>query len=200
MTYEVQQNRWDQLIRRASGSIGPGSRVSETLSELFPVLDVENTPGELLFLSGWRLGLASHVRAAAAGNNALMQIFNPVASGKLAVVTQVLISSDVAQIIEFDVTVTAIAATGNDRERDTRIGITELPSLQMQSINQPGSIAPVGQIFVEADVTFPLKDDNGLAVLAPGSGMVFSTTTQNSAMRTCFFWRERVAQDSELSF
>ena len=57
--FEVQQNRWDQLIRRVSGSIGPGSRVSETLSELLPVMDVERVPGELLRLMGTDVAMAS---------------------------------------------------------------------------------------------------------------------------------------------
>ncbi len=48
MGQELQQNRYDQLIRRVGGIIGPGSKVVEALGELFPVIDVENVPGELL--------------------------------------------------------------------------------------------------------------------------------------------------------
>jgi len=54
---ELQQNRYDQLLRRVGDLKGPGSKVNDVLQELFPTIDVENVPGELLFLMGTHIGL-----------------------------------------------------------------------------------------------------------------------------------------------
>jgi len=97
MTFEVQQTRWDRIIRRVSGSIGPGSRVSETLSELFPVLDVERVPGELLLLGGTAICVGANDNSGAAGQVARHQIFNPVGSGVIATVSKLIVASTVTQ-------------------------------------------------------------------------------------------------------
>lgn len=200
MTFEVQQNRWDQTIRRASGSIGPGSRVSETLGELFPVFDVENLPLELMLLSGWTLGQGVGDKIAVAARFSKVQLFNPATSGKLIVLTRVDLTTSAAQLLRYSLAETALALdTGNVVARDTREGITGAGVGQMRTEDTPGGVAAFGQFFLTTNVSFPFTEPHGLFVLAPGTGITFSCTTANTTLRGNFLWRERVALESELN-
>lgn len=203
MTYEVQQNRWDQTIRRASGSIGPGSRVAETIAELFPMFDVENLPAELLFLSGWILGQGAEQRTAVVAERSLIQIFNPVDSGKLTVLTRVDLTTSnvIGQQVRFGTTTTALALdVGNVIPRDTRAGIIAPLVTQVRSQTQPGNFGRFGLIHIVTGQNQTLEDQNGIVVLAPGTGWTVATTVVNSELTASFFWRERVALPSELNF
>lgn len=199
--YEVQQTRWDRIIRRVSGSLGPGSRVSETISELFPMIDVENVPGELLLLGGTRLCHGGLVRAATAGNRGKIQLFNPAESGHLVTVTRVLIRS--ASTGPVRLAMDAAARTNDStaaRYRDTRLGITEEPVSQLRSENTATAIAGIVQLFAIADVQLDIRDENSVAVLAPGTGISFGPDALNTEVSGSFFWREREALESELQF
>ena len=200
MTYEVQQNRWDSLIRRVSGSIGPGSRVSETLSELFPVLDVERVPGELLVLGGTLIAQGAENRLGAGGQFAHVQLFNPAASGKLITVTQAIVTSSVAQRIRWgNVNVALGTQTNVDRFRDTRLGLLERPVGQIRNASLATVVQDTGAVEVLADTPLFLKDENSLAVLSPGFGFEFSAGTVATTIFLTFYWRERAAEASELS-
>ena len=199
--YEVQQTRWDRIIRRVSGSLGPGSRVSETLSELFPMIDVENVPGELLLLGGTRLCHGGLVLAASAGNRGKIQLFNPTDSGHLVTVTRIFIRSAATGAVR--VAMDAAARTNDStaaRYRDTRLGITEEPVAQLRSENTATAIAGIVQLFTIADVQQDIRDENSVAVLAPGTGITFGPDAINTASSGSFFWREREALPSELQF
>ena len=201
MTYEVQQTRWDRLIRRVSGSIGPGSRVSETISELFPVLDVERVPGELLLLGGIKTGQAATILSAVAGNLNHAQLFNPADSNNLVVLTKVYLASAVAQPIRFGTTATALTTdVGNVIPRDTRAGIIGRLSAESRSVNQVGGFPLLGNVLIQSNVTFAIEDENSIAVLAPGTGYTFANTAANSTLQIHYFWRERPAEQSELQF
>lgn len=201
MTYEVQQTRWDRLIRRVSGSIGPGSRVSETLSELFPTLDVEQVPGELLALSGTQLMFGGTGLVGAAGENAKIQLFNPIESGHLVTISTIIVSAGNAQLISFGLIGTALATLpANPRTRDGRLGVLGGSVAQVRNESTVG-ITPTGsRIQVLANEGFTLQDPNGLAVLSPNTGLQFSTNNVATSLTATFFWRERPAQESELQF
>ena len=198
---EVQQTRWDRIIRRVSGSVGTRSHVSETLTELFPVLDVERVPGELLLLGGTRLCHGGTTLAASAANRGKIQLFNPADSGHLVTVTRIFIRS--ASTDHMRLAMDA-APRANDattaRYRDTRLGITELPVTKIFSENTATAIAGIVRLFTIADVQLDIRDENGVAVLAPGTGISFGPDTLNSAVSGSFFWREREALPSELQF
>lgn len=202
MAFEVQQTRWDQLIRRSSGSIGTGSRVGETLSELFPTLDVENVPVELLLLSGWRLGMSTVNMLATASNLNHIQLFNPADSGHLVVPTHVLLhNGGIRQFIEWTFTVLpATDFTANVLFRDTRLIGLGAPVTQLRSVAQPGGIASVWQTVIEANESYTLENLDGLCVLAPGTGMTWANTVVNTQFVATFLFRERVALESELQF
>jgi len=202
MTYEVQQTRWDRLIRRVSGSIGPGSRLSETLSELFPVIDVENLPGELYLLSGTRLcwGATSVTGMPAEVPQAIL--FNPVDSGHLITVTQVSCSSNINDRIRFEVSqTTAGSAVATERFRDGRlITPTILPTGQVRSQSTPTLRAGQADFRVLADEGKFVSDPNGICVLSPDTKLVVGSVTGATVITVTFWWREREAQESELQF
>jgi len=199
MTYEVQQTRWDRIVRRVSGSIGPGSRVSETLSELFPVLDVERVPAELLLLGGTQLGMGQVTIEPLAANFPQAMLRNPGGSGNIITVTQVAIFSSTAQLARAGPTLTTFATAGTQVVRDTRRGPLGIPVGQVFADN----LLVAGPLFWRYQLngidSFILKDPNDVAVLAPGSAFAVGCGTVNTNLRVSFMWRERPAEESELS-
>lgn len=202
MTYEVQQTRWDRLIRRVSGSIGPGSRVSETISELFPVLDVESVPGELLLLSGTSLCQGAVAVTGAIGEIPNAILFNPPGSGHLVTITQISVASDQTDRIRFAVSQTAAGAQNlTERFREGRlITPTTLPVGQVRNLSNPSQIAQQVDFKVVADVTTFISDENGLAVLSPDTKLSVGSITATATIHVTFWWRERQAQEAELQF
>ena len=201
MTYEVQQNRWDQTVRRASGSIGPGSRVAETLAELFPTFDVENLPLELMLLSGWTLGQGVANKPAVAGRFSKIQLFNPAQSGKLIVLTRLDLFSNSTSTVRYSLAETALTLdSGNVVARDTREGITGAGVGQMRTDDTAGGVAAFGEFITQANISFLFENLDGLFVLAPGTGITFSQSIVNKSLLGNFLWRERVALQSELQF
>ena len=198
--YEVQQTRWDRLIRRVSGSIGPGSRVSETLSELFPVLDVERVPGELLLLGGTRLAWGGDSRPAVAANTGKIQLFNPADSGTLITVTRILYQAQFTGLMRLAIQPTARTNNINSgRYRDTRLGNVDPPVGQIRSETTPTIVTILNRLWAETNVQQQLVDENGIAILAPGAGVTMQSDASNVQINVTFFWRERAAEESELS-
>lgn len=200
MTYEVQQTRWDALVRRVSGSIGPGSRVSETISELFPVLEVENTTPELIALSGWRTAWQSTERPPSAGNESASALHNPPASGVIATVTQVILRATLANtIVQMETEISTIGGTQvAGLFRDIRFGTGRDTTLTVTS-NDASSVGGGLRIFVGTDIV-SIRDDNGIAVLTPNTSLRVGTVTVNVGFTVNYFWRERPAQPAELQF
>lgn len=200
MTNELQQNRYDQLVRRVGGIIGPGSKVNEALSELFPVLEVEDTVPELMALAGWSMAFQSTERPAVAGQNSATNLLNPPNSGVLIALTQVIIRSSVSPtVVQMEPNV---SSNGGPQVpglfRDTRFGVAR---------NSTGKVSSVDNQAVGGGLrlhigTEPLsiRDDNGIAVLTPDTSFRIGTVTNNVVLTVNYFWRERAAQPSELSF
>lgn len=202
MTYEVQQTRWDRLIRRVSGSIGPGSRVSETISELFPVIDVERVPGELLLLSGTHLCHGGAGVTGAAGELPNLILSNPAGSGNIITITQIAVSNNAIDEIRFALSEGAPGAQVNtERFREGRlITPTTLPVGQVRTLSNPSQLAQqVAFVTLSNEVHF-ISDENGVAVLAPGTNFSVGGTTVATVLTGTFWWRERAAQPSELQF
>jgi len=203
MTYEVQQTRWDRLIRRVSGSIGPGSRVSETISELFPVLDVESVPGELLLLSGTSLCHGAGSALGAAGEIPNIILFNPPGSGHLITITQVAVRSSIGNDIMRCEVSSGVSGAQLDTERFREgrlITPTTVPVGQVRSLSNPSQIAEQVAFALPIDDSKFFSDQNGLAVLAPDTKYVVASTSVTTTITVTFWWRERQAQESELQF
>ena len=197
---EIQQTRYDRLLRRVGGMIGPGSKVGTVVSELFPMIDVENVPGELLALMGTRLGFGGASITAGAGNRGKLQLFNPAGSGKLVTLTTVVLSSNTTQTFRFD-TEDAIrgAAVGTAGFRDTRAPAAEVTSAVINFQDDATTIPSAARLAMIADTPFLFTDPNGIVILQPGTGWTVSTETLATSVQATFLWRERVAEQAELS-
>jgi len=198
VTTEIQQNRYDALLRRVGDLKGPGSKLAEVLSELFPVIDVENLPAELYILGGTDICFGGGVLAAAAGEFVGLQVFNPVDSSKILTVTTAIISSPGADTIRWGVTNNPLSnGVGTETFRDTRRGVTNRPVGQIRIESAGAFVGDTGQSRIAADIPFVLHDENGLAVLSAGSGFVVGNQTPVVNVHFTFYWRERVSEPSE---
>jgi len=200
MTYEVQQTRWDRIIRRVSGSIGPGSRVSETLSELFPVLDVERVPAELLLLGGTQVCMGQVQQSATVGEFSLAMLLNPVGSGNLITVTRVVVSTSSTQQCNAGITQNVFPTAGTQTIRDGRRGPAGVPVGQVLSATSMAIGVNFFRFFSPNNQNAILEDPNDVAVLSPGSAFALGTLGTNADLRVGFFWRERPGEESELQF
>jgi len=198
---ELQQNRYDQLLRRVGGLIGAKSMVNDALTELFPMIDVENLNAELALPAGTRLAFGSISFVASAGDLNHAQLFNPAGSGSVVILERVDIRSSALQDVRYGLATAGLTNfTANQALRDTREGILTQPVAQVRDVQQVGGIAQFGQIIVRGDITFTLREKRGLFVLGPGTGITFATTLANTTGSLTFLWRERVAEQSELNF
>jgi len=196
---ELQQNRYDQLLRRVGDLKGPGSKVNDVLHELFPMIDVENVPGELLFLMGTRIGWASTAKTPTAGKRAGIQLFNPVASGQLVTISTVFFSPSSAGGMSFGLTQTALGTnTGIPRLRDGRVGVGPSGISQLRTTPDDAGFSS-GEIKVQAFTTFNVTDGNSVCVLSPGTGMTVVGGVDMNFTVT-YLYRERIAEPSELTF
>jgi len=198
MTYEVQQTRYDRLIRRVTGSIGPGSRVSESISELFPMIDVESRVPELLLLAGTRLAFGFANSPSVAGNFSAAMLRNPGGSGTIITLHELTFTL-VTQAIAAGTTLNTLSQLGVTSFADTRAGV---------------ATPTVGQVLFDAQLVaapdrYRLRaltgsqivyhPPNGIAVLGPGSAFGVSGLVLNSGGTFGFKWSERATESSELN-
>jgi len=198
---ELQQNRYDKLLRRVGGLIGAKSMVNDALGELFPTIDTETLHAELLLLADWKMAHAALDMTPGALDIAKVQLFNPVDSGNVMVPVRINIRSATTAPIRYLLSEVPLDENLANRELfDSRLGVATIPLGQLRSEEEPGGVANFGQINVIADVSYVFDIPNGMCVLAPGTGLTISHTSVNVDMTTDWHWRERVAQESELQF
>ena len=195
---ELQQNRYDRLIRRVGNLIGAKSMVNDVLGELFPMIDVENVPGELLALQPTDLGWCSSELLATVAVRNHHQLFNPDDSNVLLVVTKVVaftadISATDFRFSNFIGALTTLA--GNERRRDTRAGT--LAGLVAQQRTAQDVVSGGLDFRIRSTRIAELSDENGVAILFPGTGLTVTAQTLNIDSTVSFMWRERVFEESE---
>jgi len=197
---DLQQARYDQLVRRVGGLYGGGSKVTEVLPEMFPVLELENTTPELIALSGWRTAWQSTERPAPVGMTSSSQLSNPAGSNVIAVVTQIICSGDVAFVFGAEIqTVSLGGVEVRGLFRDSRFGVPRNTALTVQSVD--GGVVGGGlRLQVPAADQVFLKDDNGIVVLTPGARLSVGALNDGVRLTVNYFWRERAALDSEINF
>jgi len=195
---ELQQTRYDKLIRRAGNIVGAGAIVTETLQEVFPVFDLENVPPELLVFGGWRVAMRGTDIGPGAAQTA-SQLFNPANSGVIMVLTSCIISVSAVDNIGYRLDSTPLASTnGFGQFRDARAGhpITDA-AVGNTRIQTPLAITPLVETRVASDVPFHLSDANGVAVLMPGNGFTVGTGAISIRLTVAYLWRERTLEPSE---
>lgn len=163
------------------------------------MIDVENTPMELMFLNRNVPVMAASLLAGVAAEIPKIQVFNPVDSGTLLTVTSVFISVETASFVEMDLTNVAIATPVATKVRDTRAGHQTLALGELRVESSAGGIPTSWGQELEALKPLSIEDQNGICVLAPGTGLTVDTAETNRALRVSFFWRERVAEPAELN-
>jgi len=200
MTDTLQQTRYDRLLRRVGGIIGPGSKVGAVIADLFPMIDVERVPGELLALMGTRLAWGSTNQAGFVALVNQAQLFNPVGSGMLITVTRLEATSGNTQRLAMGVVDVALTSVPTEQFRDGRLGIAQLPVGQLR-IATAAAQAPQNFIFAGVGPATPsvLSDDNGIVTLPPGTGLQISNLTVQTTLFCSWMWRERPAEQSELT-
>lgn len=200
MTTEIQQNRYDALLRRVGNLKGAGSKVSEVLAELFPMFDVENLPAELYILGGTDVCFGGTTITAAVAESGGIQLFNPAGSTKILTVTSVIVSMTANDTIRWGTTAIPLtAAVSTQRFRDTRRGITALPTGQIRQASAAALIGNSGRMRLLAHTPYALEDQNAAAVLAPGTGLDIGQTNTNTPFFVTFYWRERTTEPSEVN-
>lgn len=201
MTNEIQQNRYDQTLRRVAGIIGPGSKVSEVLTELFPTVDLESLPYELLLLGGVRPAHGGGFQPAAAGNNATMQVVNPANSGSIVTITEVSFGLSAIGGVNIIFTSSLLGDAGTANFADSRAGIAATPApVAFVSAANVGAPSGFGSHYrVLANTSMRIWNPRGLYVVSPGRALQVQANTQNVVLYANFHWREREALPSELS-
>lgn len=197
---ELQQNRYDQLIRRVGGIVGPGSKVSEALGELFPVIDVERVPGELLALMGTGTAWGYIQRAAVGSQFSRCALSNPEGSGKIITVTSLSVRVSAGnQLVNVTVIPGVIGGAAiKGAFRDLRIGIGTQPVADIRAATNVAALPQHYAIRGQTGVLF-VPAENGVCVLAPGTQVVAETDNVNIGLNVGWTWRERAAEPSELS-
>jgi len=198
---DLQQTRYDKLIRRVANIVGAGAIVTETLQEVFPTIDLENVPAELMVLGGWRLAHRGTDITAAAGKKTASQLFNPVDSGQVIVLTQAIISVSPGDTVGLRLDTTPLTSSnGFGQYRDARAGdpITDA-AVGNTRIDIDLVITPLSEIIINVLDPFVLKDDNGVAVLMPGNGFTIGNQANAARLAVTYFWRERTLEAAELN-
>lgn len=198
---EIQQNRYDQLLRRVADLKGPGSKVGWAIGDLLPVLDVETIPAELLLLSGSRQCWGNlQLAAGGAANFSICQLQNPVDSGAIIRIQHIYARSDFDRLINIGPTQNTLnQAQGVEAFVDSRVfGQGTVAQIQGAN-NNLATGSTFLQFQVLADRGVHLQIPEGLAVLAPGGRIEVSVETANVQLFTSFVWIERPAQPSELN-
>jgi len=199
VTTELQQNRYDQLVRRSSGIIGPESKVGEVIPELFPTIDLEDPPAELQILGGTRICFGGSTLVAVGGMAGRYQLFNPANSGHVITLTEFVFSASASIVVRYGVVNIVIATAGTQRFADTRPDFTGLPVGQVNQLSSVAQAPATGQFRILASTPGRMSDRKGLFVLGPGTGLEVGSNS-NSVITNCtFHWRERPALSSELN-
>lgn len=198
---EIQQGRYDALVRRVADLKGPGSKVNDMLEELFPVFDVESLPGELYRLANIDLCMGGGFVAGVVAEGARGQIFNPAGSGKVITVTRAGNSVTASNITRWGRRDTPLPSNLSTQIFvDTRHPTGNLPTGQIRSETSVALANANGQTRLLANTPFTLENENGLAILTEGTGFEIGSDALGAAISFYFYWRERVAEPSEINF
>lgn len=195
---ELQFNRWDRLIRKIGNIVGARSIATTILEDVFPMLDMENTPPELMILAGKKLAWGTHLRPLEVLEFSSVQLFNPADSGMVAVVTKVLISTQATAVALVNKNTPLTDSSGTRAFRDGRDVGTPVMQIRSESslVVESGALITL----VESNIAFDFDlQKSGLIVLTPGTGLQVQARTINFSLRANFMWYERVLESSELS-
>ena len=195
----LQTARLENFVRRWGSIKGPGSVLSETLGDVFPILDLENLTPENDLPAGWSRVAGTGTVTGGVAQTGAVQLINPTDSRSLLVITKIIIQAG-AQTFGL-----AIA----DPFTPTLIATRHLDSRSTQDFNGSAVIAVdtnaagvLGQFLIdtEAQIDREVENLNGIAILSPGNAFQVLAGATNALIAVTFFARVRLAEPSELSF
>jgi len=189
------------MMRRVAGIVGPGSKVAEVLTELFPVLELENLPNELQILSGTHIGFGGSSSIPDPAEFASVQLFNPADSGKIVTITNLFMGLNSQGVLRLGIeAATRGAAVQSESFADSRLGLGPNITAQVFFASNVAASKSTGRIQLGTNEPMQLQDHYGLFVLAPGTGLTVGAEEAVAIIQISFIWRERVAEQSELNF
>jgi len=195
----LQTARLENFIRRWGSIKGPGSVLSETLGDVFPVLDLENLSPENYLPAGWYPFMIFATAVGVAAQLTGVSVINPANSGSILVVDEVRIRAQSAGTVTFGSAQPLFTAVANSTQRDTRSapfsGVARIGADVNVAAVELGLIVRVAAT-VDTVVTLP----HGVAILAPNSQLAVVASAANIDLTVGFSGRVRVAEPSELSF
>ena len=198
---EILEGRYGLLLSKLLSMKGADSGAPQLSGDVVPALILESDPPEWAALAGTRL-CCGHNQAAAggAGNRTQIGLLNPANSGIIARL-ELILAGSTAAVFGFPVRSNpTIGASGaNVGVRDTRIQQT--PAC---TVNQKNNTAAAGTTRM---VFFPEASAAGGYwgklrcdwVIHPGQGIIIDPGNDNQDMQAAFVWRERAANNAELS-
>jgi len=201
VTTELQQTRYDQLIRRVGGIIGPGAKVAEVIPELFPMIDLENVPPELLLLGGTQVCYGGGTVGVVAAQFSRASITNPLASGKIVTVDSMILGSSTGNTTMVWGRDNAVLAGAIDTQvfADTRNPATNFPVAEIKSDTSVTGSTASAHAKITGSNPLIIEPKHGVMILAPGETLMVRNLATNALLTFTFFWRERVALSSELN-
>jgi len=195
----LNQNRYDQLLRRVGDLKGPGSKVNDALTELFPMIDVEQVPAELLALSGARLCMGStKLSAGGVATFGVHLLRNNAGSGMVARLMQVVVQA-AQQTINMGPTQNSGTLGGVRAFADTRLfgEGTALKTMQDNTGLVTGSL--FFRYNTDSDAQMVWHPPAAIAVITPGNSFSVANGIADSSLAVSWLWIERQAQPSELN-
>lgn len=196
---EIQQTRYDKILRRVCGLIGPGAKVQDALSELFPVIDVEDPPANLLALGGTRMAVGRSLQSSTAGQVNMSMLRNPGGSNMIITLTDVRFYSTTAQLIVCGPTLNTYTTQELTAFTDGRLFGAQLPIGEVRHGLSPAAGVDFWNDRAENTTFKVYAPPNAVAVLTPGTAWSVSNTVVNTLLAVSYTWTERVAEESELN-
>ena len=195
----IQTARLENFIRRWGSIKGPGSVLSETLGDVFPVLDLENLTPENQLVAGWTPWWGFVTVVGVAAQLAGASLVNVADSGKIVVVDRVIARRASIGVITIGTSLPLFTLTAGVTSRDTRapgaVGDVRIGANANAGASETGLLLEMAG-GIDRVVTIP----NGVAVLAPGTQVAIVNSTVNDTINVGFSGRVRAAESSELSF
>jgi len=196
----LNQNRYDQLLRRVGDLKGQGSKVNDALTELFPMIDVENVPAELLLLAGSRLCMGNIVFAAGGAANFVHTFLrNNAGSGTIIRLVCVSIMSANAHLVNFGPSQNSSTTGGSRAFTDTRVFGEGTVGILQGANNLLAASTRFFSIQLEANKSVIFQPPTAIGVISPGNSFQVGSDFANVALNVSYLWMERQAQPSELN-
>lgn len=205
MTTPLQITRYDRVVRRLMNLVGEGALVTGVLEDVFPVLQLEDLQPDAWKWAGWNITAGTAFQGAVVGEQARISLDNPPDSGKVGVITKILVNSSTASNAVGSVAEVALrAGTNQGRNRDTRFSpfpIAQVPVLTI--FRETDALAPTeAALFafrLVANTTVQLDVPDGIAVIGPGTQFRMHSTVANATLDVSYFWRERRLDPAEFT-